>query len=170
MIFTVLVSSLAGAGIALAGLLVVLWGRRRCARSSAAQRKAEERLAWEVLQDLGFLVNRVTGDIQSHNNQVLEVNHRLATCESVPSIVNDAVWRLLKANKQIQDKLSRTEDQLREQAVKIESHIVASRTDPLTLLGNRLALEEELHRFMSEFRRMATASRWSTSIWMPSRS
>ncbi len=151
MILTALISLLAGAGIALLSVFMVVWARQRGVNTLAAQRKAEERLAWEVLQDLSFLVNRVTGDIESHNDQVADVNHRLATCESVPGIVNDAVRRLLKANKQIQDKLSRTEKQLRDQAVKIESHIVASRTDPLTLLGNRLALEEELHRFMSEF-------------------
>ena len=150
-ILTALISLLAGAASALACVFAVVWRRQQSTRTAIAQRKLEERLAREVLQNLSCLTTRVAGDVKSHSAQVTDVGHRLAACESVPGIVNDAVRRLLKANKQIQEKLARTEDQLRDQAVKMESHAVASETDPLTLLGNRLALEQELHRFLKEF-------------------
>jgi len=112
----------------------------------------EERLAAEVLRNLSCLTSRVAGDVLSHSRQVAEVSARLANNKSGTSVIKDAVRRLLKANQQVQEKLSQTEDQLRCQVVKLEAQAAAARTDPLTLLGNRRALEEELHRSMSEFR------------------
>jgi diguanylate cyclase len=135
----------------LIGALMVAWRRRQRDRKTAAQRRAEERLNSEVLRNLTYLTGRVAGDIESHNSQVADVSEELATAESGPGVVKEAVQRLLKANHQIQEKLSQTEEQLREQATKMASQLAVARTDPLTLLGSRRALEEELRRCMIDF-------------------
>ncbi len=151
-IYTIVAAAVGGASITLVGVLAVAWVKGHRTRKTTAQRRAEERLAAEVLRSLGGLTSRVAGDVESHSNQIAEVSARLANDEFGTSIVKDAVRRLLKANQQVQEKLSHTEDQLRNQAVKLEAHASAARTDSLTLLGNRRAMEEQFHRFMSDFR------------------
>jgi diguanylate cyclase len=151
MIYTAVAAAFGGAGIALVSVLALARVRIRRTRKTAAQRKVEERLAAEVLRSLSCLTGRVAGDVLSHSRQVAEVSARLANDESGAAVVKDAVRRLLKANQQVQEKLSQTEDQLRCQARKLEAQAAAARTDPLTLLGNRRALEEEFHRLLGEF-------------------
>ncbi len=61
--------------------------------------------------------------------------------------------KLIEANQQIQERLTSTEDKLRQQAQQIEINALEARTDPLTLLANRRAMDDELDRRLAELRR-----------------
>ena len=89
-----------------------------------------------------------------HSDQVEAINESLiAAPHPEPALVIDAVAQLVELNRQMQDKLTSTEDQLREQARQIEVHASEARTDALTLLANRRAFTDELARRIDEFRR-----------------
>jgi len=57
---------------------------------------------------------------------------------------------------QLQSRLRAVEERLQQQAAQIEAHVAEGRTDPLTRLPNRRALDEELIRRVAEWQRHNT--------------
>ena len=118
------------------------------------QGNAKSRHATEVLIRLRDLATRVAIDVEEHSNQVERINGKLtATDGSQPQSIVDAVTKLMEANQQIQERLTSTEDKLRQQAQQIEINALEARTDPLTLLANRRAMDDEMDRRLAELRR-----------------
>ncbi len=118
------------------------------------QGNAKSRHATEVLIRLRDLATRVAIDVEEHSNQVERINGKLtATDGSQPQSIVDAVTKLMEANQQIQERLTSTEDKLRQQAQQIEINALEARTDPLTLLANRRAMDDEIDRRLAELRR-----------------
>jgi diguanylate cyclase len=100
------------------------------------------------------LATRVAFDVDEHGSQVEEINDTLASADQhEPTMIVDAVARLIQMNQSMREKLATTEDKLREQAMEIQTHAAEARTDALTLLANRRALDDELARRFAEFRR-----------------
>ncbi len=123
-------------------------------RAAVVRNHVEAQRAAEVLVRLQELAARLAKDVGEHNNQIAEVNEELiASQESNPGGVVDLVARLVEINHRMCDRLAATEEKLREQAEEIEAHAAEARTDSLTLLANRRALDDELARRFSEFRR-----------------
>ena len=111
------------------------------------QGNAKSRHATEVLIRLRDLATRVAIDVEEHNSQVERINGKLtATDGQQPQSIVNAVAKLIEANQQIQERLTTTEDKLRQQAQQIEINALEARTDPLTLLANRRAMDDELDR------------------------
>jgi diguanylate cyclase len=75
--------------------------------------------------------------------------------ESQPPGIDVAA--LVEANRSMQEKLAWTEDRLREQLQELQTHTLEARTDGLTSLANRRALDDELIRRIAEFRRLGHA-------------
>ena len=93
-------------------------------------------------------------DVEEHSSQVAEINDKLtSTRGGEPASIVDVVAELIQANQQIQERLSSTENKLREQAEQIQINAVEARTDSLTLLANRRAFDDELTRRIAEFHR-----------------
>jgi diguanylate cyclase len=118
------------------------------------QGRIRARNATEVLIRLRDLATRVAVDVEEHTSQVEQINGKLTLTQGrQPESILEAVTKLIEANRQVQERLTSTENKLREQAQQIQINAVEARTDPLTLLANRRALDDELERRLAELRR-----------------
>jgi diguanylate cyclase len=127
-------------------------------RQAAAEADAETRHAEQVLDRLQLLAASVACDVDEHSIQVEQINDKLTSADNrEPAMIVEVVTKLIEANQQMHEKLVSTEDQLRQQAQQIQTHAAEARTDTLTLLANRRALDDDLARRISEFRRYGRA-------------
>ena len=139
----------------IAGALAGWWAcRSHFQRKARKQSGAEGHHAAEVLARLHDLATRVAIDVDEHSSQVAAINDSLTPGASQePALIVDVVAKLIEVNQHMQEKLASTEDKLRDQAQQIQVHVAEARTDALTLLANRRALDDELARRIAEFRR-----------------
>ncbi len=151
LVFGVLSALLGGAG----GWWLC-WSRYH--RNDRLEAGAKSRHAGEVLVRLRDLAARVAIDVEQHTDQVEEISGKLtASGGHEPASIVDVVSKLIEANQQIQERLSSTENKLRQQAEQIQTTAVEARTDCLTLLANRRAFDDELNRRLAELRRHGRA-------------
>lgn len=109
--------------------------------------------ASQVLATVQELTATVAAGVGEHNDQVQQISDDLAANKNQsPEIVLAAVSKLIAANDQMQDKLEAAEQKMQDQARQIESHVAEARTDALTSLSNRRALDDELRRATSNSR------------------
>jgi len=145
--------------IAVAGILSGWWlrsGSRRTAGNAAGSGEAgsEVQRAREILARLHEVASRVAADVGMHNERVEEINEELSSADGQESdAVVGAVAKLLDANQQMQEQLHSAQGKLREQAREIECRAAEARTDALTGLANRRALDMEIERRLTEFQR-----------------
>lgn len=150
----VIVDLVYGVTMAMAGAAGCRWLCRPRRPNNAGDGGTPSHQASDVLERLHELATRVAVDVDEHSSRVQQINDRLTAGESHdPPAIVDVVTRLIQANQQMQEKLATTEDKLRQQAIKIQSHAAEARTDALTLLSNRRAFDDELARRIAEFRR-----------------
>ena len=124
------------------------WWLRSREQSSAPDASAEEvRRAHEVLACLQRMASHVAREVGEHSSRVEEINEELASGSvREPAKIVNVVAKLIDANKSMQGRLDQAEDQLRQQARLVESHAAEARTDALTLVGNRRALDDQIAR------------------------
>jgi diguanylate cyclase len=144
-----------GLTAALIGAAAACWMcRSHFRRKTTVVGNEDARRAAEALSRLQELASRVAFDVDEHNSQVEEINDKLtSTDKHEPAMIVDVVAKLIQTNQQMHEKLASTEDKLRQQAQQIQIHAAEARTDALTLLANRRALDDELNRRIAEFRR-----------------
>lgn len=142
-------------GAALLGAVVVAGVRLFFARKErTTEGDAQLVIASETLHRLRLLANRVAADVGQHTNHVEQINAELNSASgTADATVLGAVTRLLAANETMQKQLQSAEERLKAQARQIESHSVEARTDPLTQLANRRALDDVLKRSVLDFQR-----------------
>ncbi len=132
-------------GVAIGWLVRARWG-------DAAPVGSDLGLAKEVLSHLHGVASRVAADVDEHNTRVGQVDSELAgTEEGQKGEVGKLVVRLMRANEQVQTKLTVAEQKLDELSKKIELHSSEARTDALTGLFNRRVFEEEAARRLVDF-------------------
>ncbi|MDX1945028.1 MAG: diguanylate cyclase [Pirellulaceae bacterium] len=148
-IFLLLATLCAACGLAWLAL------RRRIRARAAPLEDAEARFARETLARLQELTSRVAADVDQHSSQVQEINAQLADPDgdNDESAVLSAVAQLIDANARMQRQLDTAEERLQAQARQIESHAVEARTDALTQVANRRALDDEIRRCVAEQQR-----------------
>jgi len=143
--------------LATTGVAIGWWLRGGLTRAAPPRDDAEARQARqarEVLAGLHELAARVAADVGEHSNRVEEINEELSSGQSCRTDdVMRAVTQLIAANNQMQQRLASSETRLQEQARLIETHAAEARTDPLTGLANRRALDDELSRCFAAFQR-----------------
>jgi diguanylate cyclase len=145
---------------------LVLWLRSappsvpRVAPVAEPQSDEEEaHFARETLSRLQALTKQVALEVDQHTECVEEINAQLAkTDENDESAVLAAVAQLIEANGRMQRELDTAEVRLQDQARQIKSHAVEARTDALTQVANRRALDDELARCVSDFTSRGTPS------------
>lgn len=131
---------------------IALWVLARRVRETPAGDDARLALARETLVRVQEVANRVAADVDEHSLRVEEINAQLSAGEEVSeAYVLSAVERLVAANQQMQRQLESAEEKLQSQAREIESNALEARTDALTQLANRRALDDELARCVAEF-------------------
>lgn len=138
-----------------AGLGAALGWVLRGSRSQAARSSREDhRHVQEVLSRLHDLTARVAADVGEHSSRVEEINEELTSTDMADTdAVVSAVGKLVEANNRMQHQLASAEERLQEQARQIESVVTEARTDVLTGLANRRALDDATARCMAEFQR-----------------
>jgi diguanylate cyclase len=106
----------------------------------------------ETLGKLRELAGKVAQQVDEHSHKVEEISDELAAIEQPgEEDVLVSVNKLINVNEQMKQQLQAAEDRLQAQARQIESHAVEARTDPLTQVANRRALEDELRRCAEDY-------------------
>ena len=100
------------------------------------------------------MVTHAAFDVDQFSSQVEEINANLTSADKRElTTIIDMVAKLIGANRRMQANLASTEGKLREEALQIHVRETETRTDALTLLANRHALDDELARLIAAFRR-----------------
>jgi diguanylate cyclase len=112
--------------------------------------EAQAHFARETLAKLQELTSKVAADVDQHSSKVREINAQLADSDDEAAVLA-AVAKLIEANKKMQERLDSAEQRLQVQARQMESHAVEARTDALTQVANRRALDDEVRRCLADF-------------------
>jgi len=132
------------------------WPRRR-SLASRPQRRSARNLR-EVAGRMSESVADVAHDVGQHRSRIAALSEELSAAQSstegrpAESLLH-AVAEILQINARLQDRLLTAEEKLRHQAKQVESWMAAARTDPLTGLPNRRALDGALARQIAQWRR-----------------
>jgi diguanylate cyclase len=140
-----------------AGAVGLVWVLRWRAENSGLETD-EARFARDTLAKLQDLTRRVAADVDHHAECVEVITAQLTSDDNDEEAVVAAVSQLVDANRRMQRQLDSAEERLQAQAVQMESHAVEARTDALTHVANRRALDDELARCVTEFRERGTIS------------
>jgi diguanylate cyclase len=136
-----------------------LLGRSRSKGQDAASVQKERQHALKVLVELLDAAERLTSDVQCHNSEIQENAEHVGSLQVTPEmeIVKQALLghmtSLLMANQRLQDDVVCTRYRLEEQAQEIDEARREARTDVLTTVANRKALNEKLHLLLDTWRR-----------------
>jgi len=122
---------------------------------AAAPLAAEDlRRASNLIGQVSDLTADVASDVGDHQSQIRDLSAELAgVARGDAAAVAAVVYKLLAANQDLESRLERAELKLQAHSRQLRDVALASRTDPLTGLMNRRALDEELRRAQAEFHR-----------------
>ncbi len=106
----------------------------------------------ELLQNLAAWTSAYTGSVGQFDREVSDLSRMVRPGGSSVTMTTDrlvlAIDRIIASNAQLTRDLDRAEQMLADQTRQIETYLSEARTDPLTGLANRRALDHELdHRF-----------------------
>ncbi len=140
-----------------AGLAIGLALGRRDAPADAARRDDVKRLVG-MLTHLVDWTHGVADDMCEYRSVVSGVSNLFRNSEQPLDDQQRAaaaglMAQVVEANEQLQDRLNRAERMLKDQAGEISTYMSEARTDALTGLPNRRALDEDLSRQLSEWKR-----------------
>jgi diguanylate cyclase len=106
----------------------------------------------ELIGKVTALTTSVAKDVGDHNVTLQAISAELtAVAQSDPTAVAAIVCKLLVANQELQGRLQHAEESLKDNSQQLNAAVTAARTDNLTGLMNRRALDEELQRCLTEF-------------------
>lgn len=126
------------------------------AKDTSSQPDPDHGRAAELMARLAELATAMASEIGKHTGNIEAINAELAMVkEGDAGAVVAAVTRILNANEQMQQELLEAENRLQEQQHELTAQTEAARTDPLTRITNRRALDEELKKCVHEFQRAA---------------
>ena len=141
----------------LAGMAAAWFAARWYSQWTFEPEDEQDQFARDTLQRLQDLTRTVKAEVDEHSTCVEEINAQLTeSLDSEDDSVLEAVSDLIEANRRMQRQLDTAEERLQAQARQIESHAVEARTDALTQVANRRALDDELKRCAADYQRRGT--------------
>lgn len=147
--------------LAVVAVLGYLFGRGRLRRTrlDPNQMRRELKRARAVVAELERITQEVRRGLANHHSSVVQFNERLAVLgenpESTTTEVCHEADRLLKPTLELTSRMATAYDQLRQQSTMLMSFIEV-RTDPLTGLSNRQAMDEAVTMLLAIRRRYGT--------------
>src|SRR5262245_28885857 len=100
----------------------------------------------QLLERVSELTTTVARDVGQHNQSVQSISQDLTTvAQTDPSAVAAIICKLLEANQELQGRLERAEGTLQMHSRELRDAVTTARTDALTGLMNRRALDEKLN-------------------------
>ncbi len=139
------------------GLSVGIWWARRAGKAGVSPKIA--RLA-ETLHTLTTAVADEMGSfrrgMECSKQELMDIQADAAndaTTQALTSAIVGVIAEVIARQGRLQTKLAEAETSLQEQASQIESYLSEARTDALTNLPNRRALDEELARRYAQWER-----------------
>ncbi len=134
-------------GVVIVAALMHHHSARPTAESSVAAPGLDEAEGLKGLTaQLQMLTHRVAADVSAHTQKVVHINERLLPAPNEPERILSAITDLIQANESMQGQLEAAQVRLSKQSEQLESTARQARTDALTGLANRRALEESLKR------------------------
>ena len=125
-------------------------------KDRSSRQEAESERSAEVMAKLAELTTGVASEVGKHTGNIEAINAELAAVkEGDAGAVVSAVQKILKANEKMQQELIAAETRLQIQQQELIAQTEAARTDQLTKITNRRALDEELRKCVLEFQRSA---------------
>jgi diguanylate cyclase (GGDEF)-like protein len=104
-----------------------------------------------VANDLQSLSQQVFSNVQAHSDKVESINSSLVgSCTDVPEKLMFAINEIISANRDMQAQLIEAQTRMAQLSEMIEQTTRQARTDSLTGLANRRALDEHLNSRMEE--------------------
>lgn len=98
-----------------------------------------------IARQLQVLTQRVAADVSAHNQKVALINDSLNPEEHEPERIFSAITGLIDANEKMQNQLDAAQNLITQQSQQLEITSSEARTDALTGLANRRALDEYLN-------------------------
>ncbi len=140
-----------------AGLAIGLAVAKKRYRNTSSDRSEVRRLVG-VLSQLVDWTHGVADDMSQYRSVVSSVSnlfrhHPEELDEQKRTATLGLLSQVVEANEQLQERLNQAERMLKQQAGEISTYMSEARTDQLTGLPNRRALDEDLTRRMAEWRR-----------------
>ncbi len=142
--------------VAVGAVLGAYWPRR-------GNRSATPSSEGEELRDRAEAVRRLLAEaadeMLDHQVKLQKIESSLSEeADHLPPRLLTVIAELVEINQQLGRRLAESEQKLSDQAVQIESHYAAARTDPLTRLSNRRVFDEELTALALRFQRDSAVS------------
>ena len=108
----------------------------------------------ELICKVSELTCTVAQDVGQHSASIQSISNELtAVAQTDPNAVATLACKLLMANQELQARLQRAETALQNHSHELQLAMTTARTDGLTGLMNRRALDEQLMRCMADFLR-----------------
>ena len=123
--------------------------------------QVERQATLKVLVDLLKSAEQINSDVECHNSEIREAADHVGNLqvteemEDVKQVLLGQIAGLLSSNKRLQDDVTYCRYRMEEQAQQIDHARREARTDPLTGVSNRKALDEKLHLLQTDWERNA---------------
>lgn len=138
-----------GTGLLAIGTAIGFWLGKKTIPNSIVDRQ----------QFLYFLKNLTTwttefsGDISAYQSKLSDLNDQFGQDGQQPGEVRQLLAQIMLANRQLQERLNNAETKLEEQTDQISNYLVEARTDGLTGLFNRRALDKTLDELYADWQK-----------------
>lgn len=130
------------AGVAIVASVVHQQGERQKFAANAGANESDRIIG--IADQLQVISHRVAADVSAHSEKVVHISDRLTTPSSEPQEVISTINEIINANQAMQGQLAEAQKRIAQQSRMIEQASKQARTDALTGLANRRALNEFL--------------------------
>ncbi len=130
------------AGVAIVASLFHHQGERQ--KFAAAKDLSDSDRIFGIADQLQVISHRVAANVTAHSEKVVHISDRLAVPSSGPEHVLSTINEIITANQAMHGQLADAQKQIAQQSRMIEQASMQARTDALTGLANRRALNEFL--------------------------
>lgn len=128
------------AGVAIVASVLPKYADRQ--KFSATEEPTESDRILGIADQLHVISHRVAADVCAHSELVGHMSERLATPDDIPEQVLATINEIIQANQTMQGQLVDAQTQIAQQSRTIEQTSRQARTDALTGVNNRRALNE----------------------------